>query len=226
MGNTEKEYNPSSQDPFADAELIEEGALLLCLYIPIVGYPVEYCFKMNLVSRERVDILQTSLHEAIEEIDQLKKQVSELEEEIVGLRADLEESNEKRSSLITVLRTTQSVGTGGVISWNKIELDSLAVTLSSNNQVVTIPMAGLYQVHIRVTGADSGANRHINLQVNEVVVAQSICGFNTGYNCSINLTEFCTLKKGDNLRVFYQSNHNMDAQLVYTNFTLLYIGPI
>lgn len=203
----------------------EEGSLVLYLYIPIVGFPVEYIFKMALISRERIDILETSLHEAREEIDVLTGQIAHLKAKLEDVR-DEAAKKEALNPMITVLRTTQSAGTSSLISWNTTELNTLSATLNSNKQLVSIPKAGIYQIHIRVTGPDSGAQRHINLQINGVVAAQSICGFNTGYNCSLNLTEFKELKSGDTLGVHYTSNQNMDAQLIYTHFSILYMGPL
>lgn len=223
MTKPSKASNNINQDPSVEGEMGDEGSLVLYLYIPIVGFPVEYIFKMTLVSRERIDILETSLHEAREEVDVLTGQISNLQAEIEELREEV--SNREAKPMITVLRTTQSVGTQGIITWNDTEMNSLSATLDSSNQNLTIPRAGLYQVHLRVTGPDSSGSHQINLQVNEKVVAQSICGFNTNYNASLNLTEFIQLDEDDKLRVYYYANQNMDAQLIYTHFSIYYLGP-
>ena len=198
--------------------------MVLYLYIPIVGYPVEYTFQLDLVSRERIDILETSLHEAREEIDLLLGNADSMKKQIADLHTELERTKRHQQALVTVLRTTQNVGSSGVISWNNTELNTLSAKLTTNNQVVSIPRKGIYQIHVRVTSPDSSGGRYINLQVNETVIAQSICGFNTGYNCSVNLTELKKLEKDDNLRIFYSSNSNMDAQLIYTHFSIMFVG--
>jgi hypothetical protein len=193
-------------------------ALTLYLLLPVVGFPLEYSFEMELVNREQVDVLETALHEAREEIAQLSNSVSSLMEQAANAYRQLEQ----KKTLICVFRSSTATNSNGFVSWNKTEINTLEATLNAHK--VVIPKSGLYQIHVRLTMQDSSGTGSIYLNVKEELVAESICGFNTGYNCSRNLTEFLQLKEGDSLCVGIKSNHNSDAQLKFSHFSIMYLG--
>ena len=59
-GPTE-EIELSEDEPFLEAEIQDGGAFLLSLFVPIMGFPVEFTFKLLPVAREHIDILETAL---------------------------------------------------------------------------------------------------------------------------------------------------------------------
>lgn len=193
------------EEPSIRAEIESEGAFVLVLSLPIMGFPVRFTFKLLPVAREQFDVLESALRDAQEEIERLKR-------ENIALKARV------FHPAVISLRSTSACTNGGVVTWNITErnTDSDLFLVQPTHQGVQITTAGLYQVSVRVTSTDGTGNRNVQLRVNGAVVAQAWNGFNTGYNGSIQIGEMIVVKENAVISVNFNFGNAFNTTQ-YTN---------
>jgi hypothetical protein len=195
-----------TEGPLIEAEIEGEGALVLVLFVPVMGIPVDFNFSFLPVARESTDILETQLRDAEEEIERLKREVQKLKEsrnEFIALRV----------ANVNNLPLNQH----SVVPWNTLVHNSSprVFQVSANYQQVLILTDGFYQVSCRLTNPDSSGARCVSLKVNGTDVAQATNGFNTGYSGSVSVCDIIPLKANDTVSVAFFS----DSQLIQTHIS-------
>lgn len=195
-------------DPYVEAVLEDEGAFVLTLSLPIMGFPVDFEFKLLPLAREHIDILETALRDA--------------EDEILRLKTKLKSST---SNPFISLRTTNYTANTNV-NWNVLEHNSApAIFVRSENQLtVQVKAAGFYHVNVRITSSDSGGAREVRVMKNNQVIANSCNGFNTGHNGSVHINDILQLNMNDEIYVFFVSNRNMTEIQTLHQFWIMKIA--
>jgi hypothetical protein len=194
--------------PLIKAEIDDKGALVLVLFVPVMGIHVDFNF-IFLVGRESIDILETQLRDAEEEIERLKREIQKLKEirsnEFIVLRA----ANVNR------LAARQHA----VVSWNNLVHNSSprVFQVSANYQQVLILSDGFYQVSCRLTNPGSSGNRNMSVRVNGIEVANSYNGVDTGYTGSVSICDIIPFKANDNLTVYVYSDHDSFTETQSSN---------
>lgn len=180
-------------DPYVEAMIEDEGAFVLTLSLPIMGFPVDFEFNLLPLAREHIDILETALRDA--------------EDEIVRLKTKLRLS---APNPFISLRTT-NYNNNATVTWNVLEHNSApTIFVRSENQLtVQVKATGFYHVNVRITSPDSGGSREVRVMKNKQVIANSFNGFNTGHNGSVHINDIIQLNMNDEIYVHHVSNHSM-----------------
>jgi hypothetical protein len=189
----------------ADIETGKEGELLFYLDIPVGGFPVSYQFTFLPVAREPIDVLESTLHEAQEDIADLRAENALLREEIDALRS-------MRTGFIS-LRSSIACGNKQPMSWNVLVRNSSPnlYEVMDNNNSIRIHAEGVYQVFVRVTCPEASGNRKLQLQVNNTTVAKVYDGNNIGYKTTVYMNDIVVIPHDAVLRIIHSSNSNTMA---------------
>ena len=183
---------PGADEPSVKAEIEGGGAFVLTLTLPIIGFPVEFSFKLLPVAREHIDILETALRDAEDEIEKLKRENASLKARVYH-------------PAVIALRSTVACTNGGYMTWNVLErnLAPDIFVLQPNQQNIQVKAAGLYQISVRATSTDNTGGRYIRLLVNNAIISQSQDGFNTGFNGTVQLVDMINLNENAMLSVVF-----------------------
>ena len=208
-----KKDNSSSNEviPFVDAEIDEDdGALVITLYVPVMGIHVDFKFRFLPVEIKITDILQTQLRDAEEQIELLKNALRKNRDarEFVSLRSSGGSCN-------------------AIVTWNApgpYNSAPLIYKISENLQAVQILVRGWYQVSCRLSGTDSAGQRCVTLKKNGTDVSQAFNGFNTGYNGSVSICDILEFAANDSITVYYHANGNLHNNVICTYFSILKVA--
>lgn len=208
-----KKDNSSSNEviPFLDAEIDEnDGALVITLYVPVMGIHVDFKFRFFPVEIKITDILQTQLRDAEEQIELLKNAVRK---------------NRDAKEFISLKSSGWSANS--VVPWNAPGAYNSAPHLykiSENLQEVKVLMHGWYQVSCRLSGTDNNGSRTLILKKNGTDVAQAFNGFNTGYNGSVSICDILEFAANDSITVYYNANGGVNTNIICTCFSILKVA--
>jgi hypothetical protein len=197
--NTEQDRNlkAGGDAPALEAQLEGEGAIVLVLYVPVMGMHVEFTFRFLPVALETAAIFETQLRDAEEEIERLKGEITKLKEAQIHC---------------IVLRSENKVGNYPVVEvirWNLfIHNTSRAIfQVSPDQQQVRILSDGLYQVSCRYLAPDGNPGT-LNVSINENMIASACCGI---INSTLSICDIVPLKENDVLSVTYISGNRRDS---------------
>ena len=195
-----------------DIEVGDTGQLYLYLDIPLAGIPITYSFEMLPVARESVDVLESLLHDAQEEITALTEKVHQLE--ALG---------DKSKPTFISLRSSSASAYGGAVTWNLLEhnTDTDCFERAANLQSVSVKKRGYYQISVRLTDNSSSGNRCTTVNINGAALAQAYCGQNTGYYNSVSINDVFLLEANAVVQVYHNSNTNTYASGPASIFTIL-----
>jgi len=93
--------------------------------------------------------------------------------------------------------------------------------LSADNKQVNFIKSGLYQIHVRLGGTNSGNTQHLGLQVNGVDVAQCLQSDGNSYQNTAQITEILQILERDVVQVRCGCNNNSIAVALQTRLSIL-----
>ena len=195
-----------------DIEVGDTGQLYLYLDIPLAGIPITYSFEMLPVARESVDVLESLLHDAQDEITALTEQVRQLEA-----------TKTKSQPVLISLRSSTASSYNDYVTWNLEEhnTDTECFERAANQQSVTVKKRGFYQISVRLTDNSSNGNSYTAVYINGAAPAHAYCGQNTGYLNSITINDIFLLEANAVVQIFNSSNANTCASGPASIFTIL-----
>lgn len=189
-----------------DLEATDDGTVALYLDIPLYGSVLTYTFEFLPVAREQLDILESLLRDAHDEINDLKSQL-----------------NQSRPISLISCRSSTSCANGSYVTWNPSynNTDQNCFEHLPDRTVIRVKQAGIYQVCIRLTNNDSGGSRVLSLFSNGVAVAHAYCGQNTGYYNTVSINDIVNLEAGSQLQVRHTGNQTTYADPMYSQFSII-----
>jgi len=102
------------------------------------------------------------------------------------------------------LSSQNACGNQQIVIWNGVKpyyITPSHFTLSPDFTRITFVKGGLYQIHVRLGGTNSGNTQHLGLQVNGVEYAQCVQADGNGMQNSPQITEIISLLAGDYIQV-------------------------
>jgi hypothetical protein len=177
----------------------------------------EYVFSLLPVGLEKVDVLDSQMRDIQEECGQLRAHVAEL----------LEASRCKDVAFLSV-SSVAACAQNQIVTWNAEaprEITASHFALSDDNKQVTIRVAGVYQVQVRLAVTNSGNSYHtVVLKVNDEDVAGCIQSDANGYQNTPQLFEMMRLQASDVLQVQCGANSGSLTVATANRFTVTYLG--
>lgn len=226
--NKTGEYHEADlTSPVVEIESKEDGKVVLHLDIPLcgdIGASLTYAFEMIPVARDAVDKLTSMLHDANDEINELKEGNVAMQRLLSTAMAEavVGECEAKPVSLIS-LRSTAAAYNGGAVAWNLLERNTNTdlFEVSTDNTTITVVKPGLYQTYVRLANNDSSGARYTSIYVNGVEHARSQCGQNTGYYNSTNMSDILCLAASSTVTVRHYGNQNTYAHAASSHFYMI-----
>jgi hypothetical protein len=184
VGNSEQDGNlkAGGDAPALEAHIEGEGAIVLVLYVPVMGMHVEFTFRFFPVALETTAIFETQLRDAEEEIERLKGEITKLK----GIRNDC-----------IVLSSKDDNSDGQFVRWNILIYNTSPAVFraSPGHQEVRILSDGLYQICCRYQMATRGGS--LVVRINQMGIA-TICSQSEP---TLSICVFVPLKEKDVLSV-------------------------
>lgn len=193
-------------DPTVDF-IIEDSDVVLVLTLSMGGvWNPEFRFNLLPVGLEKTDVLEAQLRDAQEEIESLKSYIN------------------KRETIFLSLCSQETFHHNQYVVWNGTaprELNEEYFQIDAQNQEVTILKNGVYQVYVRLGGANTGNETSLCLLLNSADFAKCDANGNTS-----QFTELMRLKIGDKLYVRCLADGDSLAESFTNRFTILLIGDL
>eukprot|EP01033_Poteriospumella_lacustris_P012572 gene12571-8992_t len=172
MTSAEEQQEVENHDvpmhPTVSALIQNDGSVVIDLNIPVGGIPLMFTFHFLALERKHIDVLESSLNDARDEIAVLRDEVEKMRTENVLLR--------KPIALIS-LRTDVTSPPDSVIPWTIVHasIEDPAKTVfsrSEDNKYVLIHQPGVYEVQARIVTDDSGEDGTLEVQLNDATVSE------------------------------------------------------
>lgn len=202
---------------------------------------VTYSFDLEEISVERIDVLESKLHDLQDEVETLAlsrqtSTIQKLEEGIKKLLKDcagrdavilqLKEEVKavhlaRENSVVVLLQaTTKTAGGGDLVCWiNSTFVFGVSAVMTGLDGVVPVESPGTYQVAVVVNHQTGGHNMSIQMMKGSDCIQSAYCGYAQGHPGSTSLTCTTRLAKSDQLSV------KCPANLVGTSYlTLIRLG--
>lgn len=202
----------SALEPTIDFEQEEEGAITLILDIPFGGFPITYSFTFLPLARDPLDIVETSLHDAQEEIQELKAEVERL----------------KSRSMVVPFISLHSAAPYAVnqfITWtlpaHQNSAPELFVVTAAANSTVEVAKEGVYQVNVRMSTNSSNNGNTLNVCVNGVSTTQLFYGNANGDNMSYSMNDLLHIPAGGKIQVQMSGNNQNTFAGVHTQMSIV-----
>lgn len=172
--------------PTVCAQIQNDGSIVIDLNIPVGGIPLMFTFHFSSLERKHIDVLESSLNDAKDEIATLRDEVERLRTE--------NELLQKPTSMIS-LRTNVLSPPNSVIPWTTIHAsiedpEETIFSRSEDNKYVLVHQPGIYEVQARIVTNESRGNRTLEVRLNDVTVSMTYMGTNTGLWSTIQLRDF------------------------------------
>jgi hypothetical protein len=153
-------------------------------------------------------------------------QVRDAQEEIESLRAQLAAGS--APAYLSISSATACVNQQ-MVAWDAaapVAITASHFELSADKKRVTVLKEGLYQINVRLAGANSGNTLSMGLQVNAVEAAHCTQSDANSHQNSPQLHELMILRANDTLQVRWGANHKSLAAAEGNRFTMLYLGNL
>jgi len=201
------------------------GEVVLTLTLNMYGvWHPEYVFSLLPVGLEKVDVLEAQTRDLQEECARLGALVAQL----------VDTSRPATAAFLSVSSAAACSG-GQMVAWDAPaprEITASHFKLSADRKQVTIRVAGVYQMQVRlaVTHNSNGiyhsnSQQPFSLQRNGTAVAGCIQSDANGYQNTPQLFEVMRLQVGDSLEVCCNASRNSIADALANRFTVTYVGP-
>lgn len=177
------------------------------LDIPLFGTVLTYNFEFLPLAREQLDILESLLRDAQDEINDLRKQL---------VAATI--------TPVISLRSSTACANGSYVTWNAPEVNTRTDIFeqSADRTTITVNVAGVYQICARLTAPDSSGARRMDINVNGSRVAHVHSGHNTGYQNTAVINDVVNLAAGSRVQVYHNSgNANTNADPLTSEFSII-----
>jgi hypothetical protein len=182
------------------------------LDIPLFGTILSYTFEFLPVAREQMDVMESLLRDAQDEIAELKAEL-----------------NQRQYPALEViyLRSSTACEIDQYVQWDVPRTppsDGYFELVSSDRRSIIVKQEGIYQISARLTNSDSSGSCTLQLHLNGQVVAQAYCGQETGYNNSVSLTEIIQLDPNSRLQIYHTGNEPSYAEPTFSHFSVVKLG--
>lgn len=172
--------------PTVSAQIQNDGSIVLDLNIPVGGIPLMFTFHFLALERNHIDVLESSLNDARDEIAVLRDEVERLRTENALLQ--------KPIAMIS-LRTDVLSPPDSVIPWTIVHASiedpkKTVFSRSEDNKYVLIHQPGIYEVQARIVTNESSGNRALEVQLNDATVSMTYMGAMKAYYSAIQLRDF------------------------------------
>lgn len=202
-----EEMYDTPKHPTVSAQIQNDGSVVIDLNIPVGGIPLMFTFHFLALERKHIDVLESSLNDAKDEIAVLRDEVEKLRTENVLLQ---------KSTAMISLRTDVPSPPNSVIPWTIVHASiedpkKTVFSRSEDNKYVLIHQPGVYEVQARIVTNESSGNRALEVQLNDATVCMTYMGSNTGHWSAIQLRDFVKVEGEDpsRLSVKWTGNNQM-----------------
>lgn len=139
------------------------------------------------------------------------------------LNQQLKEEKEAPPVFLSISSQT-ACGNQQIVQWNGAEpkvVPAAHFTLSPDNRTVTVLQKGVYQVHVRLGGTNSGNQQHLGLQINGADVAICLQSDANGHQNTTQILEIMPLEARAVVSVRCGCNSNSLGTALATRLIIL-----
>jgi len=197
--------NRSPDDPEIDLSNSDKGVLLTLQLVLGGVWKPEFVFTLLPVALEKVDLLESRLRDAHDEIEALR----------AGSAASYLSISSKTSCAHNQMVSWDGDGPIASASHYKV---------SEDFKQVTILKPGVYQINVRLSGSNNSSGQCLGLQLNGVDMANCFQSDGSCYQNTAQIHEIVLLKTGDVLQVRCGSYSSSLATQAANRFTMLFLG--
>lgn len=163
-----------------------------------------YNFDLLPVAREQLDILESLLRDAYDEINDLKNQLSQ-----------------RAATPLISLRSSTACSNSRNVLWDQPYNNTHPkyFELSRHRTTICVKQAGVYQVNVRLTG--NGQHQAVSLRSNGTVIASTTFSHNITANITTAINDIFNLEAESRLQVLYAGNGATTTDPTFSQFSII-----